>query len=126
MEQAVTLKTMPWHLSVCKLLVTGLPDWSKHSRFLSYNVTGEEISLVCESECVPDDVTAETEFKCIRVEGILDFSLIGIIAKITNILAQKKISVFVISTFDTDYILVRGTVLLQATNALKDAGYSFA
>jgi uncharacterized protein len=121
----IILKILSHDLSVCKLTANGIPDWAAHSGFLNYAATGEEVSLVCESQYVPHEVKAEKNWKCITIDGILDFSLVGIIATITGILAQQNISVFVISTFDTDYILLRSDVLSQAVEALKTAGYHF-
>jgi len=120
----INLHITPWKLAVCKLTDNQLPAWSHTSHFLSYTKTADEYSLVCEAHYVPKEIQAETGWDCIKVEGVLDFSLIGIIAGITAILAAEKISVFVVSTHDTDYLLVKEDKTKQATQALKSSGYS--
>lgn len=87
--------------------------------------TPEEISLVC----LRDHVPAETEkadggWRGFRVAGQLDFSLVGILARLSTILAEKGISIFAVSTYDTDYILVRQQLLKQAAEALREQGYT--
>jgi hypothetical protein len=121
----VHLQHTSWKLAVCKLEANALPLWAQGSEFLSYVKTPEEISLVCEAHLVPKEVNAETGWDCMKVHGVLDFSLIGIIAKITAILAAEAISVFVISTYDTDYLLIKESKTQQATEALEKNGYQF-
>ena len=121
----VQLEVMPWQLAVCKLVERQLPNWSKNSTFLSFVQTVDEVSLVCEAACVPEAVKVEKPWCVFRVAGQLDFSLVGILAGITDVLKRSKISVFVISTFDTDYILVKEDTLEAAKKALIAAGYPF-
>lgn len=121
----VRLCASPWKLAVCKLTGALLPDWAHQSRFLSYTKTADEYSLVCEAHIVPKEVKAEMGWDCLKIEGVLDFSLIGIIAGITSILAVEKISVFVISTHDTDYILIKEEKSQHAIQTLKSQGYGF-
>ena len=86
--------------------------------------TDEESSLVCRTEDVPDNITdREDGWKAFRIEGVLDFSLIGILAKISALLAENEIGIFVVSTFNTDYILVKSENYAKALNALEKAGY---
>lgn len=82
----------------------------------------EELSVVCLDEGVPHDVQRESGWRCLRVIGKLDFSLIGVIAKITTVLADTGLSVLSLSTFNTDYFLVRETDLSRAVHALVEAG----
>lgn len=121
----INLQMMPWKLAVCKLTEAEFPSWAHESRFLSYTKTADEYSLVCETQLVPKERSAETGWDCMKVEGVLDFSLIGIIAGLTAILAAEKISVFVISTHDTDYLLVKEETTKQAMEALALRGYQF-
>ena len=100
-----------------------IPEWA-HGEFVSLTRTGDELSIVCPDRNVPDDVQRESGWRCLRVAGKLDFSLVGVIATITAILADADISTFVVSTFDTDYLLVRELDLDGATAALVQAGYS--
>ena len=96
--------------------------YKAHSRTLAK--TGEENSLVCRTEDVPGNAPArEDGWKGFRVRGVLDFSLTGILAGITGVLAEKEIPVFAVSTYDTDYILVRKEDSGAAAKALEEAGY---
>lgn len=100
-----------------------IPEWA-HGEFVSITRTRDELSIVCTDRNVPDDVQRESGWRCLRVAGKLDFSLVGIIATITAILADADISTFVVSTFDTDYLLLRELDLDCATAALVQAGHS--
>ncbi len=100
-----------------------IPEWA-HGEFVSITRTRDELSIVCTDRNVPDDVQRESGWRCLRVAGKLDFSLVGIIATITAILADADISTFIISTFDTDYLLVREVDLDGTTAALLEAGHS--
>ena len=96
-------------------------DFTRPFVFLSK--TDDEISLVCESEHVPSNVIVEEpSWRAFRVAGTLDFGLIGIIASITSVLAEAGISVFVISTYDTDYVLLKSHNFEQAISLLKKRG----
>ena len=109
---------------VCKL--SALPSLTEKSSFFFLAKTDQEISLVCAKKDTPDEtLCVEGEWRAFRFVGVLDFSLIGILARITSLLAEKKISVFAVSTFDTDYILVKKGTLQDAIHCLQSAGYSF-
>ena len=122
---AVNLRVMQWELAVCKLDVAALPAWANGSAFLNFTLTDDEVSLVCEAARVPDTVTAERGWSCIKVDGVLDFSLVGIIARLSQLLAAEAISIFVLSTYNTDYVLVKQDQLTRAKAALVEAGYRF-
>ena len=109
--------------TVCKPVTVSDVDLTKGFYFLCR--TADELSLVCPTDDVPDDVSdREDGWGCFRISGQLDFSLIGIIYRISGILADKGIGIFVVSTFDTDYVLVKKENLESAIDALKDGGYS--
>ena len=93
--------------------------------FFSITKTEDEISVVMLQDKISSDVKVEKDWRILKVEGTLDFSLIGILAKISGILAKNSISIFVISTFNTDYILIKKENLNLATESLKKASYSF-
>ncbi|MBQ8159166.1 MAG: ACT domain-containing protein [Clostridia bacterium] len=118
----MTLKVLPFALSICKLPPQGsLP---LHSDFFFLGKTDEELSLVCPTEDVPAEFLDRSDgWRSFRIEGTLDFSLIGILSKITSILADHGIGIFAVSTFNTDYILVKQEHLECAMSALKRAGY---
>jgi hypothetical protein len=100
-----------------------IPDWAGQGSISSVTRTGEELSLVCDAEAIPLDVKAERGWTCLRVVGQLDFSLTGILASIAVPLATGKVSIFAISTYDTDYVLVRTQRLDTAVACLRAAGH---
>lgn len=116
------LKRIDFDFSICKV-----EDYSfvkMDSEYCFVGKTDEENSLVCITEDVPSNVTErEDGWKAFRVQGILDFSLIGILAKISEILAENEIGIFVISTFNTDYILTKQKNYERALRILQDEGY---
>lgn len=117
------IKKLPYRLTVCKLADTGSVDLSCDFYFLGK--TGEELSLVCRTEDAPANTIARDDgWRGFRVEGVLDFSLIGILSKIAAVLADEKISIFAVSTYNTDYILVREDCFERALSALAGKGYT--
>lgn len=110
-------------LSICKVA-----DFSGIDFSLPYTFTGstdDEKSLVCPIRLVPDNtVERDDGWRAFRIEGTLDFSLIGIIASISKVLADGEIGIFVISTFNTDYILTKSESFERAIGLLRSAGYS--
>jgi hypothetical protein len=119
----MNLKLLEKEFAVCRLSPEAIiPNWALPSSFLSISRTSTELSIVCEENLVPLDVKTEAGWKVLRVEGTLDFSLTGILASILNPLAQAKISIFAVSTFDTDYVLVKIDNLEEACLALRSNG----
>ena len=117
------LRIIPQEFSVCKVSDYSQVDITEP--FVFTGSTDEEKSLVCPTSLVPRNTTIrEDGWKAFRIEGILDFSLIGILSKISSILAENGIGIFVISTFNTDYILTKSEKLDHAIGVLKTAGYS--
>lgn len=100
----------------------GTPDWIRRASWCSVTRTSEELSVVCESHLVPEDVRQSTGWRLLQVEGPLDFSLTGILYRITAPLAAAGISLFAVSTFDTDYVLVAETDLEDAIPCLEASG----
>ncbi len=90
--------------------------------FFSVTATGTEISLVCAQELVPDGCRAEKDWRILRVSGTLDFSLVGVMANLATILAGAGVAICALSTFDTDYLLVKEERLASAVAALREAG----
>ena len=119
----VTLEPLDVDLSVCKVEDYSGVDISRPYCFTG--ATDEELSLVCPTELVPDNTTArEDGWKAFRIIGVLDFSLIGILARISKILASNGIGIFAISTFNTDYILMKQENYDAGLKALKNSGYT--
>ena len=102
-----------------------IPNQIYQSPFYSITKTAKEISVVCLSSVQLDSERMETGWSCIQILGPLDFSLTGILADISSVLAKAEISIFAISTFDTDYILVKSEKLQAAKKALQQATYRF-
>ena len=94
--------------------------------FFSITKTEDEISVVMLQDKISSDVKVEKDWRILKVEGTLDFSLIGILAKISGILAKNFISIFVISTFNTDYILVKEEKIEKAMTVLSKEGYEIS
>ena len=116
------LKILPQPFSVCKLADASGVDFGREFCFLGK--TDEELSLVCETEAVPRNVLErEDGWRAFRICGTLDFSLIGILAKIFAILAGNGIGIFAVSTYNTDYILTKEENFSRALDALQNAGY---
>ncbi len=102
-----------------------IPNQVYESQLYSISKTDEELSVVCNSTTQINSENSDTDWSCIKVEGPLNFSLTGILAKISAVLAKAEISIFAISTFDTDYILVKSDKLSFAKKALLKSGYTF-
>jgi hypothetical protein len=110
--------------AVCKLRADeNIPGWALPDSFCSITRTPDELSIVCSQELVPEGVQAVRGWRSLKVEGKLDFILVGILSSLTSSLAHVGIVVFVISTYDTDYILVKETDLDRAVAALRNAGH---
>jgi uncharacterized protein len=102
-----------------------LPEWVYSSEFCSVTRTNEEISVVTvQTDNLSDWVAFSKDWRIFKIEGPLDFSLIGVIADISAILKEAKVSVFVISTYDTDYILIKDTDLNASITSLQNKAYN--
>lgn len=116
------LKKIDAQFSVCKVA-----DFSKvnlDSKYCFIGKTDEENSLVCTTNHVPSNTTERDDgWKAFRIQGVLDFSLIGILAKLSTLLAENEIGIFAISTYNTDYILVKEANYCRALDILADANY---
>lgn len=118
------LEVLPGVLAVCRLgAEDSPPEWAQASGFLSMTRTTDELSVVCLEAVVPPEVRCERGWRCLRVEGPLDFSEVGVLAALTSVLAAAGVSLFAISTFDTDYLLVGETDLERAVSSLREAGH---
>lgn len=116
------LKTLEYDLTVCKVPSETELDLKKDFYFIGK--TDEELSLVCRTEDTPQNtIEREDGWKGFRIRGVLDFSLIGILSKISGILADNGIGIFAVSTFNTDYILVKQENFGKAMQVLTASGY---
>jgi len=121
----LVLSLMPGDFAVCRLPAAApLPSWAgSSSQFYALIRTPNELCVVCAEQDVPDTVKAETGWSLLQVPGPLDFSLVGVLASLALPLAQAGVSIFALSTYDTDYLLVRKVDLSRAVQALVKAGH---
>jgi len=118
----MTIEILKEEFSVCKIPDISQVDLSDEFYFLAK--TDEELSLVCQPTSVPSNAfTCENGWRAFRIGGVLDFSLIGILSKIASLLSENQISIFAISTYNTDYILVKNKDFDQAITILKNNQY---
>lgn len=116
------LKLLDEEMTVCQ--IKSVSQLDLHKDFFFIGKTDEEISLVCRTKDVPEDTVAHDDgWRGFRIQGVLDFSLVGILSKISNILATHDIAIFVVSTYNTDYILVKEKNLKKAIQVLGAEGY---
>lgn len=118
------LTILPDALAVCRLAADDAPAWLPSEGFVSVTRTAAELSVVCAEAAVPEGVRREGGWRAFVVEGPLDFGLTGILASIAAPLAEAGISIFAISTFDTDYVLVKAEKLHAAAEALEHTGHT--
>jgi hypothetical protein len=119
-----SLEILPERMAVCRFEPAAtLPDWIGEAGFYSIIRTDEELTIVCPEARVEQTTTSETGWRCFKVQGLLDFSETGIIFSVTRPLAENGVSVFAISTFDTDYFMVKEEDLAKAIDALTAAGH---
>ena len=108
--------------NVCKVSSLAHVDFTQELVFIAK--TSDEISLVCEAKHTPSNITeCELGWKGLKVCGVLDFGMIGVIAKISDVLARSEISIFVVSTYNTDYIFLKAENFESGIRALRDSGY---
>ena len=118
----MTMEILPQAFTVCQ--VEALPVDVLETEFCFFGKTDQELSLVCPTEVAPKQtLEREDGWRGIRIAGKLEFSLIGILAELSGVLAKEHIGIFAVSTYDTDYILLKGIQLEQAVNALREHGY---
>ena len=123
----LTLAVLPDLFAVCRLAPDApLPDWATATDFFSLTRTADELSIVCRAAQVPTDVQSERGWRCLKVCGPLDFSLTGVMASLAAPLADARISIFAIATYDTDYLMVKAPNLERAIRALTAAGHKIS
>ena len=117
------LVILPDTFAVCRLPAdSSIPAWAT-GELVSITRTGDELSVVCREDAVPEDIRCETGWRCLRVDGTLDLSLVGVLASLAVPLAEAGVSVFAVSTFDTDFLLMKGVQLPRGMEALRAAGH---
>jgi uncharacterized protein len=100
-----------------------IPDWAARAEFTSITRTGDELSIVCPIENLPDDVSSPHRWICLKLEGPFPFSLTGILLSFIEPLSSNRVPIFAISTYDTDYVLIQEEFVKAALDRLKKAGH---
>lgn len=120
----LTLSILPDRYAVCKLEPGhDIPEWATRNAFWSVTKTQHELSIVCCENNVPKDIEAEHRWRILEVEGPLDFSMTGVLNGLTHPLAESRISVFVLSTYLTDYLMICEKDLESAIIILRAQGH---
>jgi hypothetical protein len=120
-----TLVALPNIFAVCRLAGSAaVPSWAMAGDFFSVTRTADELSIVCLQESVPDYVRSEKGWRCLRIAGSIPFSVAGVVATLTAPLAEAGVSVFVVSTFDTDYLLTKEKDWAKALDILRKQGHT--
>lgn len=123
---SLTVAVFPGRFAVCRLGAHDVvPDWAQGA-VVSITRTAEELSIMCDESFVPADVHAERGWTCMKVVGPLPFEMVGVAAALTAPLAEAGVSLLLIGTFDTDYMLVKEDMRARAIAALEGAGFCVA
>jgi hypothetical protein len=122
----LTLTALPDSYAICRLAPgQPIPAWAIAAEgFVSITRTADELSVVCSEASAPEGIAASRGWRCLRVEGPLDFALVGVLGSLAAPLAEAGVSIFAISTYDTDYLLVSEQDVAAAIQALKTAGHT--
>ena len=116
------LKKLCFDLSVCR--IASISDFNAKTDFYFFSRTDEELSLVCPTESVPQNAEKRSDgWRGFRIDGVLDFSMVGVLSRLSGILAENGIGIFAVSTFNTDYILVKSPDYERALDILEKSGY---
>ncbi len=120
------LRFLDGEFAVCQLDGNSeIPDWGKGDFVATVRAPGE-LTIVCPQSSVPGNVKSSRAWRCFQFVETMDFGMIGVIARLGQVLADVEISIFVISTFNTDYVLIPRSKVQLATSQLVQAGYEFA
>jgi hypothetical protein len=119
------LVKLPDLFAVCRLDKDApIPAWGSSGTFVSITRTTDELSIICRQDAVPEGIQSERGWRCLRVAGTIPFSVVGVLASLTAPLADAGTSVFALSTFDTDYLLVKEENLTAAMDVLQRQGHT--
>lgn len=121
---ALTLHLLEERLAVCRLDVEAeIPEWATAAFLFSVTRTADGLSVVCPEGLVPDGVSCEKGWRVFELEGPFEFSEVGILSAVAAPLAEAGVGIFAVSTFDTDYVLVKEERLDPAADALRERGH---
>lgn len=121
---SLKLTLLSGRFAICKFTPdSSLPDWVMNSPVFSISRTFDELSIMCEEQYIPVEIERESGWRAFKFEGPFDFQQVGILNAVTAPLAQAKIGIFAISTYDTDYVLIKELHLNKTISALSDYGH---
>jgi hypothetical protein len=125
MSHQLTIVVLPELYAICRLDADApVPGWASSADFFSITRTANELSIVCKDSALPEGAHAERERRLMQIEGTLAFTLTGVLAAVTAPLALAEISIFAVSTYDTDYLLVSEEDLQETVQVLEAAGHT--
>ena len=125
LRHQLTLLVLDDTFAICKLgSKEAIPAWATVGAFFSVTRTADELSVVCSARVVPEGTVCERNWRCLRVAGAMPFAVVGVLASLTAPLAEAGIGLFAVSTFDTDYLLVKENDFTAAVNALRQYGHT--
>lgn len=120
----LSLSLLPGTFAICQLEPHAeIPPWALAGQFVSITRTADELSLVCQQERVPSKIRRDMGYRCLKVKGPLDLAMTGILASLATPLTEAGISVFAVSTFDTDYLLIKEAEVERAMEVLFTQGH---
>jgi hypothetical protein len=123
-QRKLSLQAFDGSFAVCRLAHDStIPAWATSNSFFSITRTRDELSIVCAESQVPSDIRCERDWRCLRVVGSIEFTEIGVLASLVSPLAAAGISVFAISTFDTDYLFVKTADWQSTVMRLNEVGH---
>ena len=123
-DVALRLSVLDERLAVCRLEAgSEIPPWATGAPFFCVTRTPDELSIVCPEACVPAGITREPGWRAFKVEGPLDFGLVGVLSSVAAPLAESEVGILAIATYDTDYVLVQASQLDIAVAALRERGH---
>jgi hypothetical protein len=124
-HRQLTIIALDHTFAICRLgSDASIPPWASTGNFFTITRTTDELSIVCRQDAVPEGIQSERGWRCLRVAGTIPFSVVGVLASLTAPLAQAGISVFAVSTYDADYLLVKEESLAAAMDALGRWGHT--
>jgi hypothetical protein len=125
MGHKLALTVLPERFAICRLEPDApIPAWARPGSFLSITRTEQELSIVCTEDQPVADERCEHGWRCLRIRGPFAFSEVGVLSSVVGPLGAEGVSVFVVCTFDTDYVLVKEEQLERAVTVLAEAGHS--
>src|SRR3984893_400961 len=124
-KRTFVLSLLPETFAICRLAPdAAVPEWATQGQFFSITRTSDELSIIAETALVPERLGTDVSWRVMKVHGPFDFSEVGILASLAGPLAAAGVSVFTISTFDTDYLLVQCSQLRDTVAGLRKAGHT--